>query len=100
MNQTRHFRGWQRRLNQIPPGEPRSLPWRRGESPARPPRLETKAGFINSVSHIHSGHTDNPSEEIFGEVISAHTDREAVEDGFLVALVGAGRDHSRHSRGL
>jgi hypothetical protein len=50
-------------LNQIPPGESRSLP---------------------------SGHTDNPSEELFGEVISSYTDREAVEDGFLVALTGPG----------
>ena len=42
------------------------------------------------MSHIHSGHTDNPSEELFGEVISSYTDCEAVEDGFLVALTGPG----------
>jgi hypothetical protein len=42
------------------------------------------------MSHIHSGHTDNPSEDLFGEVISSYTDREAVEDGFLAAIAGPG----------
>jgi hypothetical protein len=87
MNQTRHFRGWQRRLHQIAPGEPRSLPLRRGESPARPPRLKTKAGLINSVSHIHGGHRDNPWEEIFGEVISPTPTAKRWK---LVALTGPG----------
>jgi len=43
------------------------------------------------MSHIHSGHTGNPSEGLFGEVISSYTDAQAREDGVLIAFPGPGR---------
>jgi hypothetical protein len=43
------------------------------------------------MSQTSSGQTENPAEDLFGEVISTYTDREAVEDGFLVAIAGPGR---------
>jgi hypothetical protein len=38
------------------------------------------------MSHIPSGQTETPADDLFGEVIDSYTDREAVEDGFLADL--------------
>ena len=54
------------------------------------PRLNTKAGFINSMSYTNDQQPQSPSDGLFGEVISTYTDREAVSDGVLVALAGPG----------
>jgi hypothetical protein len=36
-------------------------------------------------------HKQGESHELFGEIISSYTDRQAVEDGVLVAFPGPGR---------
>jgi hypothetical protein len=50
------------------------------------PRLNTKAGFINSMSYTNDHQPESPSEDLFGEIISSYTDAEALEDGFLAEL--------------
>ena len=42
------------------------------------------------MSHTNDQHPEHPSEDLSGEVIYSYTDRQAVEDGFLVALAGPG----------
>lgn len=42
------------------------------------------------MSYTNDQGPQSPSDELFGEVISTYTDRQAVEDGALVALVGPG----------
>jgi type I site-specific restriction endonuclease len=38
------------------------------------------------MSYTHDQQPDRMSDDLFGEVISSYTDREAVEDGVLVEL--------------
>jgi hypothetical protein len=42
------------------------------------------------MSYTHDQHPESPSNELFGEVISTYTDRDAVEHGFLAAIAGPG----------
>ena len=42
------------------------------------------------MSYTNDQRPQSLSDKLFGEVISTYTDREAVEDGVLVALVGPG----------
>jgi hypothetical protein len=50
------------------------------------PRLNTKAGFINSMSYTNDHEPPSPSQDLFGDVISSYTDAEALEDGTLGEL--------------
>ena len=43
------------------------------------------------MSYTHDQKPWSSSEELFGEVISSYTDRQAVEDGVLVDFPGPGR---------
>ncbi len=61
------------------------------------------------MSYTNDHRPETESDALFGEVISSYTDREAVEDGVLVALAGPGRinrvtravfDHFTQSMGV